>query len=96
MAGDRRRRTAIPADRRIDGIPEITFEHIWSPLLGGKQGTKVRQDERNVFARTVLHGAVHRDALERSLSRVGNDVDAQARVHCAAIHAYDVEQTYAY
>ena len=47
--------TVIPDDQRIDGMPEVTFEHVWSPLMGGKQGKKVRQDERNVFARTILH-----------------------------------------
>jgi hypothetical protein len=36
-------------------MPEVTFMHAWSPLLGRGQGKKVHQDERNVFARTILH-----------------------------------------
>jgi hypothetical protein len=36
-------------------MAEVTFIHAWSPLLGRGQGTKVHQDERNVFARTILH-----------------------------------------
>ena len=45
----------IPDERRIDGMPEMTFEHAWSPLLGGREGKKIHQDERNVFGRTILH-----------------------------------------
>jgi hypothetical protein len=47
--------TAISDERRVDGMPEVTFEHPWSPLLGGKKNREVHQDERNVFARTILH-----------------------------------------
>ena len=47
--------TVVPAKRRIDGMPEVTFAHAWSPLLGGRQAAKIRRDERNAFARTTVH-----------------------------------------
>ena len=47
--------TAIPADRRIDGIAEVTFRSALSPLLGRKQTRLAYQDEVNVFRRTLLY-----------------------------------------
>ncbi|MGC0416867.1 SMP-30/gluconolactonase/LRE family protein [Embleya sp. AB8] len=47
--------TAIPDERRIDGMPEATFEHAWSPLLSVRHNRLVRADERNVFRRTVRY-----------------------------------------
>jgi hypothetical protein len=47
--------TAIGDARRLDGTPEVTFEHPWSPLVGGPVVLKIRQDERNAFARTLFH-----------------------------------------
>jgi hypothetical protein len=48
--------TAIPADRRIDGVAEVTFASVLSPLLGRKQTRLAYQDEINVFRRTLLAG----------------------------------------
>jgi len=47
--------TAIPADRRIDGIAEVTFENALSPLVGRKQTALAFADEVNIFRRTLLH-----------------------------------------
>ena len=47
--------TAIPADRRIDGVAEVTFASVLSPLLGRKQTRLAYQDEINVFRRTLLY-----------------------------------------
>ena len=47
--------TAIPADRRIDGVAEVTFTSVLSPLLGRKQTRLAYKDEVNVFRRTVLY-----------------------------------------
>lgn len=48
--------TAIPADRRIDRVAEVTFASVLSPLLGRKQTRLAYQDEINVFRRTLLAG----------------------------------------
>jgi hypothetical protein len=47
--------TDIPEQRRIDGIPEVTFEHPLSSLKALRYNTIVHADERNVFSRTVLN-----------------------------------------
>ena len=47
--------TVIPAERRIDGVAEITFTSVLSPLRGRKQTKLAYKDEVNVFRRTVLY-----------------------------------------
>ncbi|GAA2159668.1 hypothetical protein GCM10010403_10580 [Glycomyces rutgersensis] len=47
--------TAIPVDRRIDGIAEVTFKSVFSPLSGRKQTKLAYKDEVNVFRRTLLY-----------------------------------------
>lgn len=46
--------TAIPADRRVDGVAEVTFKSFLSPLSGRKQTKLAYKDEVNVFRRTLL------------------------------------------
>lgn len=50
--------TAIPADRRIDGVAEVTFASMLSPILGRKQTRLAYQDEINVFRRTLLYAGL--------------------------------------
>jgi hypothetical protein len=47
--------TAIPEDRRIDGIAEVTFENALAPVAGRKQTALAFEDEVNIFRRTLLH-----------------------------------------
>jgi hypothetical protein len=47
--------TAIPADRRVDGIAEVTFKSTLSPLMGRTQTQLAFADEVNVFRRTLLY-----------------------------------------
>ena len=47
--------TAIPADRKIDGIAEVTFQSALSPFKGRKQTALAYKDEVNVFRRTLLY-----------------------------------------
>lgn len=47
--------TEIPADRRIDGVAEVTFRSILAPLRGRAQTRLAFQDEINVFRRTLLY-----------------------------------------
>ncbi|WP_186652336.1 hypothetical protein [Streptococcus sp. sy004] len=47
--------TQVSEDRRIDGIAEVTFENMLSPLAGRKQTALAFQDEVNVFRRTLMH-----------------------------------------
>ena len=48
-------RRPSPADRKIDGVAEVTFRSVLSPLLGRKQTRLAYKDEINVFRRTLLY-----------------------------------------
>src|SRR5205085_12170331 len=47
--------TSIPADRKVDGIAEVTFQSVLSPLKGRTQTRLAFKDEVNVFRRTLLY-----------------------------------------
>ncbi|MBS4761526.1 hypothetical protein KG089_02240 [Carnobacteriaceae bacterium zg-ZUI252] len=47
--------TQVSDDRRIDGIAEVTFGNMLSPIAGRKQTALAFQDEINVFRRTLMH-----------------------------------------
>lgn len=47
--------TAIPADRRVDGVAEVTFTSVLAPLRGREQTKLAYKDEVNVFRRTLLY-----------------------------------------
>jgi hypothetical protein len=47
--------TVIPPERRIDGVAEVTFTSVLSPLRGRKQTKLAYEDEVNVFRRTLLY-----------------------------------------
>ncbi len=47
--------TLIPADRRIDGIAEVTFQSVIAPLGGRKQTAQAYADEIHNFRRTLLY-----------------------------------------
>jgi len=50
--------TAIPVDRKIDGVAEVTFASVFAPLLGRKQTQLAYKDEINVFRRTLLYAGL--------------------------------------
>lgn len=47
--------TEPPADRRVDGIPEVTFTSPVGPLRGRAANQRIKADEANVFDRTLLY-----------------------------------------
>ena len=47
--------TSIPADRKIDGVAEVTFQSALSALQGHTQTRLAYQDEINVFRRNPLY-----------------------------------------
>ena len=54
--------TVIPAERRIDGVAEVTFNSVLSPLRGRKQTKLAYADEVNVFRRTLLYAGLPNSA----------------------------------
>jgi sugar lactone lactonase YvrE len=47
--------TIIPAERRIDGMPEVILDGLTAPLRGRKHQAPIHADEANAFARTILY-----------------------------------------
>jgi hypothetical protein len=73
--------TAIPADRRIDGLAEVTFQSVLSPLLGRKQTRLAFKDEVNVFRRTFLYAGPPNSARWYDVASPGQPVGAHALVY---------------
>ncbi|SDD77395.1 strictosidine synthase [Glycomyces harbinensis] len=73
--------TAIPADRRIDGIAEVTFKSVLSPLLGRKQTKLAYLDEVNLFRRTLLYAGPPYSARWYDIAATGERAGARALIY---------------
>lgn len=73
--------TAIPADRKIDGVAEVTFQSALSPLLGRKQTRLAYKDEINVFRRTLLYAGPPNSTRWYDVARAGEQVGARALIY---------------
>jgi hypothetical protein len=73
--------TAIPADRRIDGVAEVTFASVLSPLRGRKQTRLAYKDEVNVFRRTLLYAGPPRSARWYHVARPGEKTGARTLIY---------------
>lgn len=73
--------TAIPADRRIDGIAEVTFKSVLSPLWGRKQTKLAYKDEVNVFRQTLLYAGPPYSARWHDVAGPGENAGARALIY---------------
>ena len=73
--------TVIPADRRIDGVAEVTFASALSPLRGRKQTRLAYKDEVNVFRRTLLYAGPPNSARWYDVARPGEKTGARALIY---------------
>lgn len=73
--------TAVPADRKIDGVAEVTFKSALSPLLGRKQTRLAYKDEINVFRRTILYAGPPNSTRWYHVARPGEQTGARALVY---------------
>jgi len=73
--------TAIPVDRRIDGVAEVTFKSALSPLLGRKQTRLAYKDEINVFRRTLLYAGPPNSTRWYHVARAGERTGARALIY---------------
>ena len=73
--------TAIPADRKIDGVAEVTFASALSPLLGRKQTRLAYQDEINVFRRTLLYAGPPNSTHWYDVAGPGEKTGARALIY---------------
>lgn len=73
--------TVIPADRKIDGIAEVTFENALSPLAGRKQTALAFEDEINVFRRTLLYAGPPNSSRWYDVAGDGEKVGSRAIIY---------------
>jgi len=73
--------TAIPAERRIDGVAEVTFASALAPLLGRKQTRLAYKDEANVFRRTLLYAGPPSSARWYDVAHSGEAAGARALIY---------------
>jgi hypothetical protein len=73
--------TVIPAERRVDGVAEVTFTSLLSPLLGRKQTRLAYKDEVNVFRRTLLYLGPPYSARWYDVAGPGEEVGARSLIY---------------
>jgi hypothetical protein len=73
--------TVIPAERRIDGVAEVTFTSVLSPLRGRKQTRLAYNDEVNVFRRTLLYAGPPYSACWYDVAGPGEKVGARSLIY---------------
>ncbi|WP_327695767.1 strictosidine synthase [Streptomyces sp. NBC_00459] len=73
--------TAIPADRKIDGVAEVTFRSALAPLKGRKQTKLAYADEINVFRRTLLYAGPPNSSRWYDVAGPGETVGARALIY---------------
>lgn len=73
--------TSIPADRKIDGVAEVTFRSALAPLRGRKQTKLAYADEINVFRRTLLYAGPPNSSRWYDVAGPGKTVGARAMLY---------------
>jgi hypothetical protein len=73
--------TVIPAERRIDGVAEIAFTSVLSPVRGRKQTRVAYMDEVNVFRRTLLYAGPPYSARWYAVGRPGEKASARSLIY---------------
>ena len=73
--------TQIPADRKIDGVAEVTFQSPLSLLQGRAQTQLAFKDEINVFRRTLLYVGPPSSSRWYEVARPAEVVGARALVY---------------
>jgi hypothetical protein len=73
--------TVIPAERRIDGVAEVTFTSVLSPLRGRTQTRLAYKDEVNVFRRTLLYAGPPYSARWYDVSGPGEKAGARSLIY---------------
>ena len=73
--------TDIPVERKIDGVAEVTFQSVVSPLRGRKQTKLAFKDEVNVFRRTLLYAGLPSWSRWFEVAEPGVNVGARALIY---------------
>lgn len=72
--------TAIPYDRKIDGVADVTLKNIFSLFRGKKQTRLAYKDEVNLFKRTLLYAALPKWSRWYEVAAPGEKIEARSIV----------------
>ena len=73
--------TAIPPERRIDGVAEVTFASVLAPLRGRRQTRLAYADEANVFRRTLLYSGLPYSTRWYHVAGAGEKAGARSLIY---------------
>ena len=72
--------TAIPQDRKIDGIADVTLKNFFSIFKGKKQNKLAFKDEVNLFKRTILYAALPKGSRWYEVAEPSHKIEARSIV----------------
>lgn len=72
--------TSIPADRKVDGVADVTLKNLLSVLRGKEQNRMASKDEVNIFKRTILYAALPKWSRWYNVARTEEPIEARSMV----------------
>ncbi len=72
--------TAIPSNRKIDGVADVTLKNLFSIFRGKKQNELAYVDEVNLFKRTILYAAFPKNSRWYEVAESNTKSGASAMV----------------
>lgn len=72
--------TTIPANRKIDGVADVTLKNLFSIFKGKKQNKLAYADEINIFKRTILYAAFPKNSRWYQVANSDTKIEASAMV----------------
>lgn len=72
--------TAIPQDRKIDGVADVTLKNLFSIFKGKKQNKLAYKDEINIFKRTILYAAFPKKSRWYQVAAPNQKIEARSMV----------------
>lgn len=72
--------TAIPQDRKIDGVADVTLKNLFSIFRGKEQNRLASADEVNLFKRTILYAAFPKKSKWYQVAEPNQKIGARSMV----------------
>lgn len=72
--------TNIPANRKIDGVADVTLKNLFSIFRGKKQNKLAYADEVNLFKRTILYAAFPKNSRWYNVAELTAKIEARSMV----------------
>lgn len=72
--------TAIPANRKVDGIADVTLKNLFSIFRGKEQNKLAYADEVNLFKRTILYAAFPKNSRWYNVAQPNEVINARSMV----------------